>query len=126
MSMMIEENDECTDQEPNPMANIAEMSADEYIDMVISQTEETFEELPMISRLRGYLKYDDDRFIPVQYRPRNIFEHILFVSIYLLRQLVELIFWIVLWVSCPIWGPIYFIVKVVKERRKNEITYNSK
>lgn len=126
MSMMFEENDECTDQEPKPMANIAEMSADEYIDMVISQTDETFEELPMISRLRGYLKYDDDRFTPVQYCPRNIFEHILFVSIYLLRQLVEFIFWIVLWVSCPIWGPIYFILKVVKERRKNEITYNSK
>ena len=88
--------------------------------------DEVLEDLPILYRLRKYLEYDTDVCLPYQYSPHNMFEQSLFVSIWLIKFWVEIIVRFVLLILCPIWGPIYLIVKVVKERRKNEGTPDSK
>lgn len=80
------------------------------------------ENSPFIDRLIEYIDSGAENDLS-----NNVFECCVFCVSFYVYLLLYIAFFLLTLLTAIIWGPIYFIVKVVKERRKkNEITYNSK
>lgn len=80
----------------------------------------------IIDRLRWYIAQGPGGNIPSEYSA-NVFEEIFFFFVYLVYIVVLLIGTVLLFLTSPVWGPIYFIIKLIKEHtKKNEITHDKK
>lgn len=79
----------------------------------------------IIDRLRWYIAQGPGGDIPSKYTA-NDFEEIFFFFVYLVYFVIIIIGIVLLFLSSPIWGPIYFIINLIKEHTKNEITRDRK
>lgn len=71
----------------------------------------------IIDRLRWYIAQGPGGHIPSEYSA-NGFEEIFFFFVYLVYIVIKLVGIVLLFLSSPIWGPIYFIIKLIKEHTK--------
>lgn len=81
--------------------------------IVINDTNKT----SIIDRLRWYIAQGPGGHIPSEYSA-NGFEEIFFFFVYLIYIMIRIVGIVLLFLSSPIWGPIYFIIKLIKEHTK--------